>query len=142
MFSIEGTILHEIGNHLIVKTLNLYIILSCTHLPLPPSINPFKAMHLLLITIMLRDMYSRCYTFVGVFSCYLSVWRQCTAVKALPNCSSTCPFSLKNQLIYIFLFAFQTHWGGCGGVWRFRDWVGWWRLRRRWRLWSRLGKPF
>ena len=34
----------------IVKILNLYIILSCTHLPLLSSIYSFKAMYSLLVT--------------------------------------------------------------------------------------------
>ena len=38
----------------IVKILNLYIILSCTHLPLLSSSYPFHAMHSLLVQLCLR----------------------------------------------------------------------------------------
>ena len=40
----------------IVKILNLYIILSCTHQTLLSSIYTFKAMHSLLVTIILQDI--------------------------------------------------------------------------------------
>ena len=40
-------------NDVIVKILKLYIILSCTHLPLLLSTYPFKAMHSLLVTLII-----------------------------------------------------------------------------------------
>ena len=52
----EESLKNQSNNNSIVKILNHYIILSCTHLPLLSSIYPFQAMHSLLVTIIYENL--------------------------------------------------------------------------------------